>query len=249
MSAIFGVLELEGVVQVGDKTRLSAVKSFVTKDSPNIVKVEIKPEGTGAYIDVTGSSYVDWFLDWVYGGDTRDVTVSVKVTTVIADPGAMPDPIVEVSQEFTKLIKVISVADDKLFSSDSDLAELEPDILKWVEDGRATWLRQHRASQEKILDWLNKAGVVDVHNNALTKDAIVAIQEVRWWSRDWTLATIFSGISNAVGDVFFVKSAYYQKEADKGAQRAKLHLDLDGDGDADALDESVNFMTRDLVRD
>ncbi len=62
---IFPVLEVERAIQVGDKTRLSGVKSFYTPGD-SIDKVKIRPEGTASYVDVSGVSERDWHLDWVY---------------------------------------------------------------------------------------------------------------------------------------------------------------------------------------
>ncbi len=247
--SIFGVLECENVAQVADKTRLAADKSFVTKGNDPILKALICPEWVdddSEFIDVTGTSSRDWFLDWVYTGITRSVTAKLKLVTVIADPDAVP-AIDEVSETFSKTIQVNSVVDDALFSSDTDLTALEPDILKWVPEGRSSWLNIHRAAQEKIIDWLNKSGVEDKDGLPLTKAAVLSVNEVKFWSRDWALAMIYKGIQNQVGDVFSEKAKFYFAEADKGSHRAKLRLDLNLDGDQKTY-ESVNMTSRDLVR-
>jgi len=43
---IFGVLELEKVIQIDDRTRLDASKSYTTPDEGDITLIEIQPEGT-----------------------------------------------------------------------------------------------------------------------------------------------------------------------------------------------------------
>jgi hypothetical protein len=52
---IFPLVESEPIVQVSDKTRLSAVKSFKSNDEPAISLVEIEPESGSGFINVTGS--------------------------------------------------------------------------------------------------------------------------------------------------------------------------------------------------
>lgn len=248
---ICGVLEVENVIQVNDKTRLSAIKSFVTKGNDDIQKVEICPEyidTDSEFIDVTSPRPADWYLDWLYTGASRAVTVKLRLTTTEADPDAMPTPIEAVYSDFSAAVSVVSVADDMLFSSDQDLMAIEPDISKWVPDGRSSWLNIHRAVQAKIVDWLNKSGIEDSAGHALTKEAIVDTTEVKYWSRDWTLALIYKGIQNASDDVFSEKAKYYFGEAAKGSQRAKLRLDLNDDGEV-SIGESVNMVSRDLVRE
>lgn len=237
--SIFGILEIESVVQVNDKTRLGALKSFVTKGAPAIAKVEILPEVGGSYIEVTGTSLRDWYLDWVYTGVSRTVTVTLKITDAT--------PVTPVVATFTKTLSVVIAADDMLFSSDNDLVALEPDILKWVPDGRSSWLNVHRSVQEKIVDWLNKSGIVGTDKLPLTKAAIIDVSEVKYWSRDWALALIYKGVQNASDDVFSEKAKHYFAESAKGSNRARLRLDLNASGTL-TVSESINMTSRDLVR-
>lgn len=232
---IFPVLEIEDIVQVGDQTRLNAVKSFVSKDEESISKVEISPDDGTTWIDVTGDSEKDWFLDWQFDGITRDQNVKVRVTT----DGA--------PTEITKIIKVISVDDDKLFSVDTDLIALEPDILKYVALGRASFLNVHRMAQTKILESLDESGVTDVDCHKPTKASVVDVSEVRAWSRDLVLHLIFKSLINSVDDVFVAKSAYYAKEVGIRKGRAITRLDLNNDGELEC-DEGVSSMSMDLVR-
>jgi hypothetical protein len=232
---ICGFLELENTVQVGDKTRLSAIKSFVTKGEAAVSLVEIQPEDTAGFIDITDDDPSNWFLDWIYAGITRSVTVSLRITT----DGA---PVV-----VTKTMQVNTEVDDYLFSADTDLTAIEPDVLKWVPDGRSSFLNVHRSVQEKIMDALNKMGITDNSGNPLTKAAIVDIDEVKFWSRDWTLALIYKGAQNQKEDVFDEKAKFYFGEAAKAKDRARLRLDINGDGTADNS-ESYDMTAVTLVR-
>lgn len=73
--ALIPVLEREEKIQVGDKTRLSAVKSFITKDEVQpLSSILIKPEDSGTAIEVfDAADEKTWFLDWVYGDFVSDV--------------------------------------------------------------------------------------------------------------------------------------------------------------------------------
>jgi hypothetical protein len=236
---ICGVLEIENTVQVGDKTRLDAGKSFVTKGELPVVKVEICPDFANdpTFIDVTGVDFRDWYLDWVYSGATRVVTVKLKIHIVLDVTFSI----------FDKTLQINTAADDMLFSNDKDLTAIEPDILKWVSDGRSSWLNVHRSAQEKIIDWLNKSGIEDAAGKALTKVDVKDVDEVRFWSRDLTLALIFKSIQNAVGDVFSEKAKFYFGEADKSTHRAKLRLDLNHDGTI-SKSEGVGLTSAALIR-
>lgn len=223
--AIFGNLELEKIIQVSDKTRLDAKKSFVSKDEAAITMVEIEPEAGNGFIDVSGSSSPldsdDWFLDWEYSGATRTVTVSLRITT----DGA--------PETFTETIEVITEADDKLFSGDQDIMALENNILRYVKPGRNTFKDFHRKSQTLILDWLNDLGVRTFEREKITKDNVVELDEVRKWSERMTLRLIFQSISNKVDDVFALKAAEYEKLEADARNRSEIRLDLNNDGTID----------------
>ncbi len=81
--AIFPNLKLEDIVQINDKTRLDASKSF-TADEAAVTLVEIEPESAAGFIDITptvATNSKQYFLDWSYSGTSRTVTVSVRITT------------------------------------------------------------------------------------------------------------------------------------------------------------------------
>lgn len=232
---IFPVLEVESTVQIDDKTRLSGSKTFVSKDNAAITLVEIEPEAGAGFIDVTGASYKDWYLDWAYGGASRDVTVTLRVTA-----GS--------TVSFSKVVSVLTEADDMLYSNDQDIIAIESDILKWVPEGRSSYLNVHREAQIKIVDWLAEANITDVDGNRLGKDRIIDIDEVKSWSKYLTLSLIFRNISNSIDDIFSEKAKYYTSVAKDKADRTKVRLDLDGDGQTSRA-EDVNFQSRDLIRE
>jgi hypothetical protein len=233
--AVFPKLEVEDVVQVGDQTRLNASKSFISKGAGEIVKVEIKPGALEDYVDVTGSDSKDWHLDWVYSAlEDFDALVSVRLTY---DAGSG-----EETEETLGSIKVLTEDSDALFSVDSELIPYEPDILRWVPQGRSSFLNIHRQAQRNILAWLDEQGYTDTKGDRLTKEAVVDREEVRYWSAAETLRLIFLGISNSVEDVFFVKARHYDSVARSHRDRAILRLDRNGDGEL-SPGEGVNMKS------
>jgi hypothetical protein len=213
--AIFPSIKVEGIVQVLDKTRIDGSHSFVSTGSPAILSVEIDPDGSG-YVDVTSTMY----LDWVYS-TAGAKTPKVKITVV---GGAL--------EEITGAITSVTAATDNLFSTDEDLQNHEPDILKWIREGRSSYKDVHRRAQELILDTLYRLGFTDNENNRLTAADLIDVLEIREWSTFLTLHIIFFGLSNAVDDVFARKAAEYLKQAQLRMDSKSLKADLDGDGDA-----------------
>jgi hypothetical protein len=223
--AIFPNLAIESIVQVGDKTRLNASGSFVSKDSPLLEKIEIDPNADG-WIDVTS----DGFLDWEY---STSGAKAPKVRVTVVGGG---------NSTKTYALTVKTLAEDNLFSNDEDLQNHEPDILKWVRDGRNSYLDLHRRAQELILDTLYRLGYTDTERNRLTPAAVVDIKEVKEWSSYTVLHLIFNGISNAVDDVFAAKAKLYKTEAEKRMTSTTLKLDLNADSEL-TPGETRNMMS------
>jgi len=221
--AIFPLVETEPLVQANDKTRLSAVKSFISKDEAAITLVEIEPEAGNGYIDVSGLPILakNWFLDWSYATAGAKV-VSLRITT----DGA---PVV-----FTKTLTIISAADDKLWSADSDLQILEPDIMSWVRQGRASFLDYHRTAQKRILEWFDNIKVWNKDGQPFTKNDItiaIADEDLKRISIYWTLELIFGGLSNKPDDVFAAKESSYRKSRKElQADRSRIRVDYNLDG-------------------
>lgn len=234
--AIFPYLRIEKDVQTDDKTRLDCTRSFVSKDEAAITKVEIEPEAGSGFVDVTGSSQKDWYLDWSYSGASRTVTVSCRITT----DGA---PITN-----TDTIEVMTPADDNLFSGDQDLVALEHDVLRYVPAGRNSFLNVHRKAQYLILERFNDMGIRDINGDRITKEIALEVEEVRKWSQYLVLWLIFMDLSNAIGDVFDEKSKTYDQLAARASDKSfGKFLDLDKSGDV-TDGEIVDVTTMDLLR-
>ncbi len=166
---IFGNIELENVVQVNDKTRINCVKTFISKDESPITLCRIKPEASGAFISVGTTNQKDFYLDWQYA------TAGLKTITLEITNGT-PIPVVTT---FTKTIEIVTAATDKLLSTDSDLTGLEPDILKWIPQGRNTFLNVHREALKDILEWLDASRIWKTDGSKLSKDDLSVSDDLK----------------------------------------------------------------------
>lgn len=227
--AIFADLKADSVVQVKDMIRLDARRSFVSKDEAAITAVEIEPEGAAGFVNVTGSSSDDWYLDWAYSTE-GDKTVTVRITTD-GDPVTL-----------SKTVSVVTEAEDALLSTDDDLIALETDIMNYLPDGKNSYKYIHRKAQSLILDYLDKAGYRDTKNERLTKAAIVDKEPFKTWSKYMALRLIFDDLWNSQEDVFYQKARMYQSLEADSRNRVEIPLDTDGDGSIDES-EKIRFDT------
>lgn len=235
---LFGNLELENEVQVGDRTRLNAEKSFVTPDEDPIIKMEIKPDAASDWIDVTTAMY----LDWAYSSEGVK-TVSLRITTGTTDP-----EVVDETATITKDITVLTAAEDALFAGDYDLQNEEPEILKWTRAGRNSFLDMHRRAAKQMIQWLDREGYTDVYQKKLTRDAILDAEEVKNWAIYLTLKLIFQGLSNATDDVFKKKEKYYLGLEEYWRSKLLLRLDVDGDGENTDQQEGIDIRSAFVAR-
>lgn len=233
---IFPLIETEPIIQVGDKTRLSAVKSFVSKDESAITLVEIEPESGAGFIDVTGSpiNSKNWYLDWSYA------TGGNKVATVRITTSGAPETL-------SKTIVSILEADDKLWSDDSDLVVLEPDILQWVKPGRSSFKDYHRMAQKRILEWLDNLKIWNVNKQPFTKndiDLAIAQNDLKRMSAYWAMEMIQGGLSNITDDKFSKKEIQYRAmRKDLQADRSRIRADWNQDTVTDNFEE---FRVREM---
>ena len=231
---IFPVIEVEPIVQVNDKTRISATKSFTSGEATAVTLVRIRASASDPWIVVTGSDYRDWYLDWSYassGALLPEVAITTNATAVTK----------------TGKIQALGVSSDYLFSTDADLQAHESDILKWVSEGRSSFVNVHREAQTIIIDWLNREGYVNGDGVPFTKSAVVDLAEVREWSKYVTLRLIMESVSNATDDIFHKKALRYGELEVHARNRSFLRLDSNDDGIAgsgEGLQVSSGFVVR-----
>lgn len=160
----------------------------------------------------------------------RKVTLTVKTATE--------------ESSIDEYVEVYTKEGDALFSEDPDLVGFENDIMKWLPQGRGSFLDLHRKSQKMILDWLDRQGYRDDSGKKFTKFAFVDNSDVRMWSSFLTLKLFFMSINNATDDVFKNKADYYSKHEIESRNRAILALDTNGDGKEDINNSPDNWSGR-----
>ena len=234
--AIFPGLKSDDIVQVDDRYRIDATDSMATQEETSaITLVEIEPEAGNGFINVFGGGQSrEWFLDWEYQGLTRDVVVSVRVTT----DGA---PVTK-----TKTVSVITSADEKLIVDDGDMIE-ENEIFKFIPKGRTSWTYLHRKTNRDILAWFDEMGFTDFDGNALTIDNFVNTQELKEWATSHSYYLIYKEISDKVDDSFRQKSADYFTLAEGHKNRLRFRIDLNNDGNIDR-NEAIEITSVDWNR-
>jgi len=219
---IFPNLSIEAELQIEDKTRMDASRSFVTNDG-NITDVLIKPEASDAFISVFNSDSDKWYLDWAY------ITDGIKTVEVQIDTDAPSTRIV------TYTINVVSKEADTLFSGDANLIPYEPDILKYLPKGKNTYLYAHRKAQDIIIAYLDEQRIWNQDKTRITKFQISEItdNEIRKQFEEWstfqTLLIIFESIQVTNEDIFQEKKTNYMNLRNAARNRSSLRLDLDGD--------------------
>ena len=226
--AIFPYLSLEPVVQINDRTRLNAEGSFGS--GGDVLALWIRPSDDEDYVDVTDDKY----LDWQYGASG-----TYEVSAIASG--------VSGSAEFTQNIQIVTAAQDNLFSNDADLKLHEPDIMKWTEDGRNSFLNIHRRAKKVFLEYLRTEGYTDIFGAPYTDAAVIDIEEVKQWVTYAALRIIFEGISNSTDDVFHVKAKRYAEMEIKKRNAALLRIDTDGDGELltdEGIDTRSGFVAR-----
>jgi hypothetical protein len=233
---IFPIIECDPIIQVGDKVRISAIKTFKNPGDTAFLEVRIKPSAADSFVVVaTGTGILpqdNWFLDWSYSSaGTKTITVEV-------------DTVGPITTTKTLDVSVITEATDKLFSSDADLVKHQHDILNYVPPGRSSWKFAHRRAQELILAYIDEQGRVNDDETKVTKDEIIDLSEVKELSVYTTLRLIFESISNSPDDYFMKKAKHWETYELKAKQRAWTRIDFDKDGDTDQDNPVDNYTIK-----
>jgi hypothetical protein len=236
--AIFPKLEIEAKIQIGEKTRINATKSYKTQGEAAITLVRIRPDSLVAtwftVSDVLDAS--TYWLDWEYSA-AGDYICQIEITT----NGAA------VTNSAT--ITVVAEATENLFSKDGDISTQEPDILKFVKDGKTGFNDFHRFAQASIMDEIYRARIFNTDGGKLTVAEVLDVEELKPWSVNMVLRNIFQSISNKVDDVFQNKSNFYAAKEVEDRNRAmnQMRLDFNKDGILSTT-EQYDMRSLELVR-
>jgi hypothetical protein len=234
MVMIFPNLSVEKTLQVKDATRLDARKS-IYRDIANVKDVEISPENDGLgdpqYVSVYESGdFQLWYLDYLYETDgEKEITLRI---TDIAD----------VTKVTSETITVVTEESDALFSKDKDIVEAEPDVMRYLPEGKTSYLYAHRESQRRILAFLDENRIWKNDETRFTKDEIVDVEEFVHWSRFLTLHMIYTQKIVSIEDFFSFKADEYKGLMNSARGRATLRLDKNGDGVVDTKQDRLSTL-------
>lgn len=247
---IFIDVKHDATVQVGDKIRFDFSKSFVPRPfvtATDITLIEVDPVDDGNWITIHNSAVPatklavkDWYFDWVYldkSGVTVDDIQPISFRFTASDA---------TTQTKSVSVNLLTVAQDNLFSNDNDLIAHEPDIMRWLPDGRSSWNYVHRRAQERILSYLFEKGYKNTDGSPFTKDQILEKYDVKEWSTFMSLKIIFGSIINSKDDVFVQKARFYENLEGK-ANKTDIRVDLNADG-TQSQEETVSLNGPLLIR-
>jgi hypothetical protein len=237
---IFPRINADSLVQVNDGLRIDARKT-IFKDAAEIANVLISPEDdefdAPIYISVyDGGDFDNWYLDWIYATE-GEKTARVKVVLVPVDEMTPAE-----EKVISMTINVVTEAADLLFSKDSDILQSEPDILRYLPEGKTSFTFMHREAQRRILAFLDEQRIWKVRNERYTKEDIVDMEEFVHWSRFLVLHLIYAAKIVSSDDIFTFKANEYEGLMKSARGRSTLRLDTDGDDEVDTFLDRVSTI-------
>lgn len=159
-------------------------------------------------------------LDVTYTGQQFDDVVEFETAEAPSD----------LHREKAVTLRIVTEETDNLFSNDSNLVEHEFNIMKFLPDGRSSFIDRHREAQNEILAWLDTHGFVDDYGNKFTVEDIKNPEDLEKWATFTALKLIFEGVHNAEDDVFEKKAKKYDGLATFYRNRANVRIDINADG-------------------
>jgi hypothetical protein len=243
MNALIPNIIIEPTIQLNDMTRIDVSNSIVSASATAgleyTYKIEIFKEMVleHSYTFPSDTILKDAVLDIMYTTDgVRTVTFTMS------DNDTTPN-----TQAISKTQTVVTIVSDYLYSEDYELIQYEQDILKYIRDGRNTFIDFHRAAQTEILNYLDREGVRDVNGDKIIKTSFIDITEVKEWSKFIVLRMIFESLSNVKEDIFFIKATKYKAMENEAKNRVILLFDVDGSGTVTA-NETISIKHGKLLR-
>ena len=211
--AIFGCILTDDCVQVGDRLRIWVDRNTVTPDEDPISMVEVDPDGSGTFYDVSD----DLFLDWAFNADGI-YQIKLQVTA-----GANVEC-------FTREIEVKTEEDDCLFANDEDLRGFEPSIYDCLDCYRCSYKYIHRQVRECIMDCLLREGLLWDGCKPVDIKSYKSSEQLKKFATFWALEIIFNSFSKDPNDFWASRGAYYANLRKKSFNSYRIYFDEDGDG-------------------
>lgn len=160
-------------------------------------------------------------------------TIAPLATEVMPEGTVVPGALFK---DLSKVLNIVTAVTDNLFSDDDRLRKHEWDILKFVPDGRASFLDVHRRAQQLIMAWMDTQGFLNDFEEPFRVQDIKNPEDFREWATMMVLRLIFEGLHNAKDDVFQQKAEHYQALEDFFRNRANVRIDLNKDGTVDVTE-------------
>lgn len=212
--SIFGVIKTDDKVFTGDQLRIDVSSSFLAPGlSFGTISHEISIDEGVAWFNVSAKKTADWIFS-----TAGEQIITLRLTTSTAT-----------TETFTKTVTVIDLTAQKLFSLDSDLYIIEPEIDQYLPKRWSSWNLVHLKAQEYIIDWLDEKKIFKRDGTKYGVNDILDLQEVKQWSTYKVLEFIYEGNSNIVGDISSIKRDKYRAMSDEKASRSQLSLNYSGD--------------------
>lgn len=229
--SIFGVIKTDDKVFTGDQLRIDVSSSFLAPGlSFGTVSHEISVDEGVTWFNVSAKKSADWIFS-----TAGEQIISLRLTTSTAT-----------TQTFTKTVTVLDLTAQNLFSLDSDLYIIEPEIDQYLPKRWSSWNLVHLKAQEYIIDWLDEKKTFKRDGTKYGVSDILDLQEVKQWSTYKTLEFIYEGNSNIVGDISSIKRDKYRAMSDEKASRSQLSLNYSGD--AADTEQRVDLFSVNVVR-
>jgi len=229
--SIFGVIKTDDKVFTGDQLRIDVSSSFLAPGlSFGTVSHEISVDEGVTWFNVSTKKSADWIFS-----TAGEQIITLRLTTSTAT-----------TQTFTKSVTVLDLTAQNLFSLDSDLYIIEPEIDQYLPKRWSSWNLVHLKAQEYIIDWLDEKKTFKRDGSKYGVSDILDLQEVKQWSTYKTLEFIYEGNSNIVGDISSIKRDKYRAMSDEKASRSQLSLNYSGD--AADTEQRVDLVSVNVVR-
>lgn len=227
---IFPQIRADAVAQVGEQVRFSGAQSLIP-DFTGLI-IEIEPHVGIGFQTINASKSSEIYLDWVFDSD-GEKNYTLKVTE---------GPNVYYAEGS---IEILTAANENLFSNDHDILLSEPDLLRYLPEGRSNFNYAHREAQKRILAFLDEQRIWKNDGSRYKADDIKDLEEFRHWSRFMTLMIIFESLIVSNGDVFEEKMKRYAELMMSARKRATLRLDQNASGEAQKfVDRVVSIKVR-----
>lgn len=226
--SIFGVIKTDDKVFTGDQLRIDVSGSFLAPGlSFGSISHEISVDEGVTWFNVSAKKSADWIFS-----TAGEQIITLRLTTSTA-----------ATETFTKTVTVLDLTAQNLFSLDSDLYIIEPEIDQYLPKRWSSWNLVHLKAQEYIIDWLDEKKTKKRDGTKYGVSDILDKQEVKQWSTYKVLEFIYEGNSNIVGDISSIKRDKYRTMSDEKASRSQLSLNYSGD-DTDTTQRTDLFSVQ-----